>query len=129
MNFAYTILYVPDVKQALEFYERAFDMGIRFISDEGGYGELETLHTTLAFLDERVAEDHHFGNVRLNRLSEQAPGFEIAFTTNNVEEAVDRAVLAGATLTKPATPMPWGQTIAYIRDPNGIVIEICTPMD
>jgi catechol 2,3-dioxygenase-like lactoylglutathione lyase family enzyme len=24
--------------------------------------------------------------------------------------------------------MPWGQTIAYVADPNGFLVELCTPV-
>lgn len=49
MTFAYTILYVQDVEQALAFYETAFGFVRRFLHDSGLYGELETGSTTLAF--------------------------------------------------------------------------------
>jgi lactoylglutathione lyase len=42
MKFVATILYVPDVRTALEFYERAFGFSRAFLSDGGDYGELDT---------------------------------------------------------------------------------------
>jgi catechol 2,3-dioxygenase-like lactoylglutathione lyase family enzyme len=24
---------------------------------------------------------------------------------------------------------PWGQVVAWVRDPNGILVELATPMD
>ena len=30
-------------------------------------------------------------------------------------------------LSEPATK-PWGQTVAYLRDNSGFLVEICTPM-
>ena len=30
---------------------------------------------------------------------------------------------------KPLVTKPWGQTVGYIRDIDGFLIEICTPMD
>jgi uncharacterized glyoxalase superfamily protein PhnB len=41
---------------------------------------------------------------------------------------VDRAVAAGAALVTPPAQKPWGQTVAHVRDLNGVLIEICTPM-
>ncbi|MES1265849.1 MAG: VOC family protein, partial [Variovorax sp.] len=35
---------------------------------------------------------------------------------------------AGARLLKPATEKPWGQTVAYLRCPDGTLVEVCTPM-
>ncbi|MDR7307276.1 hypothetical protein J2X15_002563 [Rhodoferax saidenbachensis] len=28
----------------------------------------------------------------------------------------------------PQEVMPWGQTIAYVADSNGFLVELCTPM-
>lgn len=35
MKFAHTILYVPDVVRAIEFYERAFGFQRRFVHESG----------------------------------------------------------------------------------------------
>ena len=39
-----------------------------------------------------------------------------------------RAVAAGATPMRPVEVMPWGQTIAYVADTNGFLVELCTPV-
>ena len=46
----------------------------------------------------------------------------------NVEETVKSAVSAGGTLLQNPKTKPWGQVVAYIRDIDGFLIEICTPM-
>ena len=38
------------------------------------------------------------------------------------------AVDAGANLYAEPVEKPWGQTVAYLRDPNGILIELATPV-
>jgi len=53
---------------------------------------------------------------------------EIGFTTNDVDQTVTAAVNAGAQLVEKAKTKPWGQIVAYVRDPEGFLIEICTPM-
>ena len=57
-----------------------------------------------------------------------APSFEIALCTPDVPQALERAVAAGAKLMRPAELMPWGQTIAYVADINGFLVELCTPV-
>jgi len=32
------------------------------------------------------------------------------------------------TRTRPVGVMPWGQTIAYVADINGFLVELCTPV-
>jgi lactoylglutathione lyase len=57
-----------------------------------------------------------------------APCFEIALCTPDVPAALARAVTAGAKPMRPVEVMPWGQTIAYVADINGFLVELCTPM-
>jgi catechol 2,3-dioxygenase-like lactoylglutathione lyase family enzyme len=125
MNFAYTILYVEDVKASLDFYQQAFGMRPRFLHDSGGYGELETGATALAFASHAMLRDMHKNP---HKAKPDAPCFEIAFTTDDVPGALQQALAAGATLVQQAQPMPWGQTIAYVSDMNGFLVELCTPM-
>ncbi len=42
--------------------------------------------------------------------------------------ALARAIAAGATPMRPVEEMPWGQTIAYVADINGFLVELCTPV-
>jgi uncharacterized glyoxalase superfamily protein PhnB len=44
----------------------------------------------------------------------------------NVEKCISQAIEAGATLTEASKEKPWGQTVAYLRDLDGFLIEICT---
>ena len=60
--------------------------------------------------------------------SPKAPCFEIALCTPDVAAALERALAAGATPMRPLEVMPWGQTIAYVADINGFLVELCTPM-
>jgi uncharacterized glyoxalase superfamily protein PhnB len=48
--------------------------------------------------------------------------------TGDVGSALERAVKAGATVYVEPVDKPWGQTVAYVRDPNGFLIEIATPV-
>jgi uncharacterized glyoxalase superfamily protein PhnB len=51
-----------------------------------------------------------------------------AMVTSDVPALFARAVKAGATvLSEPATK-PWGQTVAYVRDKDDHLVELCTPL-
>lgn len=127
MRFGYCILYVPDVPAALSFYEQAFGLSRHFLHESNTYGELATGTTRLAFAAEPLAETH--ADFRPNRLNERPCAMELALVTDDVGAALDRAIAAGATPHKPAEEKPWGQTVAYVRDPNGFLIELCTALD
>ena len=125
MQLGYTILYVPDVPATLTFYEAAFGLTTRFLHESGDYGELETGSTALAFsahsLMQQLGKNPQAANAH-------APSFEIALCTPDVPAALARAITAGAKPMRPVKVMPWGQTIAYVADINGFLVELCTPM-
>ena len=129
-SLGYVILYVNDVAASIAFYEKAFGLGKRFFHDDNGkaYGELETGATRLAFASVALAEEHLKQKVVAASPDKPPLGVEIALTTPDVPALFKRAVTAGATaISEPATK-PWGQTVAYLRDNSGFLIEICTPL-
>ncbi len=127
MKLGYTILYVKDVPRAVAFYEDAFGLSRRFVHEEGMYAEMDTGATTLSFAAFGLAKSNLPGGFRENDPSDVPAGFEIAFPTDDVQAAYDRALTAGATAISPPAPKPWGQTVAFVRDKDGIVVELCTP--
>jgi lactoylglutathione lyase len=128
MRFGYTILYVDDVAQAIDFYERAFGLTRRFVADDASYGEMETGDTTLSFASHTLVGEFIPGGYRRNDPAEPPVGVEIGFVTDDVAAAWDTALTAGAIVVSPPTTKPWGQTVAYVRDPEGMLVEICTPV-
>nr|WP_295082675.1 VOC family protein [uncultured Roseateles sp.] len=128
MQFAYTIVYVADVAASLAFFEQAFGLQRRFLHESGAYGELDTGATALAFVDHETARDS-VGCDYLVAASSAAPlGMEIGLACADVPAAFERALAAGATAIKPPLTKPWGQTVAYVRCPDGTLVELCTPM-
>jgi len=123
MIFRYTILYVDSVEETLDFFVRAFGFQKLFIHEDGDYGELSTGETKLAFSSTELMRQLD-RNPRTP--SPSNPTFEIAFETEDVAGTLVRAIKAGATLVEDAQEKPWGQTISYVSDPNGYLIEICS---
>ena len=128
IRFAYTILYVKDVTTTIEFYEKVFKLKRKFIAETGEYGELSTGETTLSFARNDFIHQQLHGGFVESRISTPPLGMEIAFATDNVEKVFEVALKAGAQEVKRAEKKPWGQIVAYVRDPDGFLIEICTPM-
>lgn len=125
MKLKYTILYVKDVPKTLDFYERAFNLKRSMLHESGDYGELDTGNTKLAFTSVRLmaelGKDPGTPDIK-------APVFEIAFETENVQEALNNALKEGATLIQDVRDEPWGQTTSYVSDENGYLIELCSPV-
>ncbi|PIE22632.1 MAG: glyoxalase [Planctomycetota bacterium] len=125
MIFRYTILYVDDVCATLDFYQRAFGLERGFLHPSQDYGELITGDTKLAFSSRQLMKE-----LGKNPKAPEpgAPSFEIAFESEDVPSALDTALAAGAVLVQPLREEPWGQSTSYVSDPNGFLIEICSPL-
>jgi lactoylglutathione lyase len=130
VSLGYVILYVKDVSAALTFYEEAFGLSRRFYHDDKGkaYGELETGAARLAFASLELATEHLKQEVVVASLNKPPLGFEIALVTPDVSALYARAVKAGATAVSEPATKPWGQTVAYLRDKDGHLVELCTPL-
>jgi uncharacterized glyoxalase superfamily protein PhnB len=55
-------------------------------------------------------------------------GTELHFDVEDVDEAVQRLVVAGARLLSPASARDWGDLAAYLADPDGNVIVVAMPL-
>lgn len=128
MKFGYTIIYVPDVAASLAFFERAFGFARRFLHESGGYGELETGATTLAFAAHVLGAMNLPAGYVAADASPQPLGMEVAFVCADVAAAHAAAVAAGAAEVKPPQAMPWGQVVSYLRCPDGTLVELCSPL-
>lgn len=127
MHLGYLILYVPDVEAAVAFYEKAFGLKRRFVAGVD-YGEVETGATALAFAAEHMAPNNGVTIRRSRAADGDAPAVEVAFVTDDPAAAFARAVAAGARPVQPPAVKPWGQTVAYVRDLNGFLVELCSPV-
>lgn len=126
----YVSYYVSDVASALDFYVQAFGLEQRFLTPEHDYGELATGDTVLSFVAHELA-DHNLsaagGFVPLDAATGPV-GATIVLITDDVPAAVEAAVAAGARPYTDPVDKPWGQTVAYVVDPSGILVELATPV-
>ncbi len=129
-SLGYVIVYVKDVAASLSFYEKAFGLTRRFFSDDNGmaYGELETGAARLAFASVAVAKAQLKQDVNAAAPEKASLGVEIALVTTDVPAFYNRALKAGAVAVSAPETKPWGQTVAYVRDDSGFLVELCTPM-
>lgn len=128
VKFGYTILYVSDVSKSIEFYERAFDFERKFITPENDYGELLTGETTISFVSKKLANSNLKNGFIESSQKDNPFGIQLALVAENVQAIIDKALEFGAILTEQPIQKPWGQTVGYIRDIDGFLLEICTPV-
>lgn len=127
MKLGYVIYYVTSVEETILFYEKAFSMKRKFVHESGEYGELDTGSTTLSFASLNMGELNDIG------FKKRAPGFqssdmEIGLVSDDVALAHTTAVKAGALEVKKPETKPWGQVVSYVRDLNGFLVELCSPI-
>ena len=127
MKFGYTIVYVPDLLASVEFFEKAFGLKRRFVH-ESGYGEMDTGETALAFATHALGASNLPGGYVKASDSGQPLGMEIALVTDDVAKAHAKALAAGAVSMRDPLVKPWGQTVSYVRCPDGTLVELCSPI-
>ena len=128
MKFGYTIVYVSSVTSTLSFYKKAFGFETRFLHESEQYGELSTGETVLAFASHAMGEMNIVKGSQKTNSGSLPLGIELAFVTENVLAAYSKAISAGATSISEPCEKPWGQTVAYVRDIDGVIVELCSPM-
>lgn len=129
MTYAYTILYVRDVARAMVFYREVFALTEKFCTPEKDYGELVTGDVTLAFAQLDLASSNLPRGFTAADPAAPPFGIEIGFVSEAIDATVQKAIAAGGTLYAAAQQKPWGQTVAYVRDLDGFLVEIGSSLD
>ena len=107
MKLNYVIIYVADAVKATEFYEKAFGLKTKFIHESNMYAEIESGETTLAFANNEMMKM----NTGIEPLEGGKNCFEVAFTTNDVQKAFEKAISNGAKEIKKPEEKPWGKSL------------------
>jgi catechol 2,3-dioxygenase-like lactoylglutathione lyase family enzyme len=126
-RLGFCILYTPDVSAKVAFYERAFGMERKFVAEGESYAEMKG-PPPLGFASEAQA-GALAGEFARSRRDAPPAACEIGFIVDDVAAAYARAVEAGAIALHAPEQKPWGQTVAYVRDCDGALVEICTAWD
>ena len=130
IELGYCIHYVDDVEATIALFEHAFGLERRLVTPEGDYGELSTGQTTLAFASDELARANLSEADGFTPLALDWPPIAMVITlvTDDVSTTVAVAVEAGASQAVATAQKPWGQTVGYLRDPSGILLEVATPV-
>lgn len=127
MKLGYILLYVDNVETTMDFYEKAFGLKKGFIDPTKQYGEMISGEAKLGFVHHDTAMSHGFEYEKMN-IEKKPAAFEIGFVIDDVTAAFEKAVQAGAQSVSAPKTKPWGQKVSYVKDCNGFLVEICSPM-
>lgn len=116
----YVVLIVADLDRSLAFYVDL--LGLPLGHRSGPFAQLAT-GTTRVSLYQRDAMAETLGRA-LRPPEPDAPGFELGFLVADCDRAYDELVNAGAEPAVAPTDRRWGQRTAYVRDPDGHLVEL-----
>lgn len=124
LQFATAVVYTADVPATVAFYRQVTGLEPAHYDAELGFA---VLGADQALAIASHAAGHYmladgYAAVR----SGEVRGTELAFWTADVPAAFAAAVTAGATPLTPPRQMPWGQTVAYVRAPEGTILGVVT---
>ncbi|WJE55230.1 VOC family protein [Bacillus cereus] len=125
LKMKYMILYVEKYDECLRFYKELLRLPIK--GEHGTYIEFDTGETILA-MNSREDVRELTGLSIPNGRSESA-NFELGFVVEDVNETISRLREQGVKVLVEPITKPWGQTIAYVSDPDGNYIEICSSLE
>lgn len=121
----YIILYVRDLEQTMYFYRDILQLPVKMQVDT--YVEFDTGMTTLSFnTRESVRQD--IGLDVADDLTASST-FEIGFVVDDMVATIEQFRQQQVVIVKEPVVKPWGQTVAYITDPDGHFIEICSAIE
>ena len=121
----YVVLVVADLDRSLEFYVDV--LGLELGHRSGPYAQLATGPTRVA-LYERAAMAETLGRP-LVAPSDDAPGFELGFKVPDCDAAYRELRERGAVTAAEPTDRAWGQRTAYVRDPDGHLVELAQDLE
>jgi lactoylglutathione lyase len=116
----YIVIIVEDLDRSLAFYTEVLGIPLKHRAE--AFAQLETGATRLAIYT-REAMSTTLG-IDLKAPLKDAPGFELGFKVDDVDEAFRELRDNGAPEVIAPTDRPWGQRTAYVRDPDGHLIEL-----
>ena len=85
-------------------------------------------HYPLSFAANELAKSNLLLQFVENDRTNLPAGIEVGLVTDDVEGIYMQAIEAGALAVAEPKVKLWGQTVAYVRDLDGVLVEICSPM-
>lgn len=122
------MLWVADVPASVDFYERAFGLRRKWLREEGDYAQLDTGQTTLQLAVETAAPTTGV-DIRPHRPDQAAAAVQLSLAVDDVAAGYQQALAAGAAAVAEPVTKPWGQVVAYVRDIDGVLVELSTAGD
>lgn len=116
------VVFVDEPETTARFYERAFGFARR--KDGEGFVVLDVGGLRLSFQARSLGIRHGGEKVAKLSMDSTIPPFELSFELVDVDTAYKVAIEAGGEPLEDPHDTEWGDRIAHLRDPNGVLIGL-----
>ena len=110
-------LLVNDFEKSLKFYRDT--LGLKVNSTDQGYADFDLNGTLLAIFDRKTATAM-FPKEHMSVAGDTI----LAFQAEDIAKACEELKAKGITIFEGPKKVPWGQTVAYFKDPDGHIWEV-----
>jgi catechol 2,3-dioxygenase-like lactoylglutathione lyase family enzyme len=110
-------LLVEDFEDSLDFYTSK--LGLKINSRDGEFADFVIEGTSLALFGKDAAI-----SMFPKQYMADGGGTVIAFQVENLDQGIDKLNKCGVEIFEGPKETPWGQKVAYFKDPDGNVLEI-----
>jgi lactoylglutathione lyase len=125
LTMKYVILYVNDFNKTMKFYKEILGLTVKMQHDT--YVEFDTGTTTLSINTRESVKEIIGLEMPTSDIASQT--FELGFVVDDVVATIEMLRSLDVPIYKEPVTKPWGQTVAYLTDPDGHYIEICSSME
>lgn len=124
LKMRYIILYVKDHEKSKKFYHEVLGLPIR--GEHGTYIEFETGSSILSINTRESVKE--ITGLEIPEI-QSSQTFEIGFVVEDVKSTIEELRNQDVPVLVEPIEKPWGQVVAYVADPDGHYIEICSSLD
>lgn len=110
-------LLVDNLTISQDFYENK--LGLKVNSTDTGFVDYQLGETPLALFEKK-----HATAMFPSEHMKSPGGTVIALQVDDVDETCQELIAKGVRIFEGPKKMSWGQTVAYLRDPDGHIIEL-----
>ena len=119
MRLTHVRLLVGDYASCFRFYRDVLGLELAFGDEDGPYADFRAGSAALALFDRA-------GQAEVVDVRAPGDGALVVFAVDDVDSAVER--LREHVVDGPVNRADWGLRVAYVRDPDGSLIEINEPI-
>lgn len=120
-HLGYVVLFVENLERSLAFYTQRLGLPVRHRAE--GYVELAVEGPKFGLL-ERWRLPALVGEAESGTPPSGTHESEVAFLVDNIDEVYARLCALGVAFLRAPEDRPWGQRTAYLKDPDGYLIEL-----